>query len=374
MRKLTATLIACCFTLGISTGVWAEAANKVTFPINSNKYTVNGREKNMDSKTFTEAGRIYVPFRYLGYSLGAGEKEVSYDISNNTAYIQLNGQTIVATLGSKFLQINNTDVTMDVAPLLRNGRVYLPARYIAEAQGYAVQWDASTNSVLLSKEELSPNQPKIATKKIQSETDILIVDIELPVISGLRNTELQESLNKQIMFDATQNQATHEKQAQEDKLASQSGEYPFRTHSLYTKYQTIPTKDVLALIILSSDYTGGAHGSNYRQFFNIDVKNGKLITLKELFKDNVDYKQIINPEVAKQIKASEESGERFFFQGDLAFKTISDTQPFYIKGDYLVVCFDQYEIAPYASGFPEFEIPLSQLKPYMDDNIVSLIK
>ncbi|MEG6522480.1 stalk domain-containing protein [Desulfotomaculum sp. 1211_IL3151] len=365
MKKITTALITCCFILGITTGVWAEEANIVTFPMNAKKYIVNGNDKMMDSTTFTEAGRIYVPFRYLGYSLGADEKEVSYDASVNTVSLQLNGQAIVATLGSKILQVNNIDVQMDVAPLLRNGRVYLPARYIAEAQGYTVRWDANTNSVLLSKEALSENQPQITTKKIQSETDTLIVDMELPVISGLKNTELQESLNKEILFNATQNQADHEKQALEDKLASQSGEYPFRTHSLYYKYQTFPSKDMLALIIMTSDYTGGAHGSNYRQYINIDVKNGKRITLKELFKDDVDYKQIINREVAKQIKASEERGEHFFFQGDLAFKTIRDTQGFYIKGDNLVICFDQYEIAPYASGFPEFEIPLSQLKSYM---------
>lgn len=374
MKKLTSALLTCCFALSLSTSVWAATASKVTFPLNSNKYTVNGTEKAMDSQTFTENGRTYVPFRYLGYSLGASEKEVSYDTAKKAAVIKLNGQTIVATLGSSVLQIDNDEVQMDVAPLMRNGHVYLPARYIAEGQGYTVHWDAATNSVLLNKEAPSENQPQITSKKIQSETDMLIVNMELPVISGLKNTEFQESLNKQFLQDATQNQAEHEKRAKEDKLASESGAYPFRTHSLYTEYQAIPTKDVLSLILLTSDYTGGAHGSHYRTILNIDLKNDQLISLKELFKADVDYKQIINSEIARQIKLKEASGEMFFYQGDMAFKTISDTQPIYIKGDYLVICFDQYEIAPYAAGFPEFEIPLSQLQPHLNDSILALIQ
>lgn len=374
MKKLTSALLTCCFTLGLTTGVWAETANKVTFPINSNKYTVNGIEKTMDSKAFTENGRTYVPFRYLGYSLGASENEITYDSAKKIVVLQLNGHTIVATLGSYVLQVDNDHVQMDVAPIMRNGRVYLPARYIAEGQDYTVHWDANTNSVLLSKQAISENQPKITTKKIESESDVLTVNMELPVINGLKNAEFQDSLNKQILGEATQDQAEHEKQAKEDKLAAESGNYPFRAHSLYTKYQTIPTKDILSLILMTSDYTGGAHGSNYRKIFNIDVKNCKLITLKELFKANVDYKQILNPEIARQIKLKEASGEQFFFQGDMGFKTISDTQPVYIKGDYIVICFDQYEIAPYAAGFPEFEIPISQLQSYINEDVLALIK
>jgi hypothetical protein len=37
---------------------------------------------------------------------------------------------------------------MDVSPLLRKGRTYLPARFVGEALGYQVDWDAENNIVL----------------------------------------------------------------------------------------------------------------------------------------------------------------------------------------------------------------------------------
>jgi hypothetical protein len=38
---------------------------------------------------------------------------------------------------------------MDVAPLIRNGRTYLPARYVAEAFGYTLAWDAAGRMVTI---------------------------------------------------------------------------------------------------------------------------------------------------------------------------------------------------------------------------------
>lgn len=39
--------------------------------------------------------------------------------------------------------------TMDVAPLIKNGRTYLPARYVAEAFGYTVHWNPSDQTVAI---------------------------------------------------------------------------------------------------------------------------------------------------------------------------------------------------------------------------------
>jgi N-acetylmuramoyl-L-alanine amidase len=42
---------------------------------------------------------------------------------------------------------NGKTTQMDSAPLIENGRTYLPARYIAEALGYTVQWNAAGQTV-----------------------------------------------------------------------------------------------------------------------------------------------------------------------------------------------------------------------------------
>lgn len=372
MKKVLSGIISGCLVLGLTTGAWA-ATNNINFPLDTYKYIVNGQERAMDSAAFIEDGRTYVPFRYLGYSLGAGEEDVYFDQERNVAVIKLNGRTIEATLGSPVLKVDGEDVQMDVAPLLRQGRVYLPARYIAEGAGYDVTFDVVTNSVLLS-QEVAQDQAIVYTKEIKQENDTLIVNMKIPVINGLRNTELQETLNQQFLSQALEAQENYQRRAQEDKLTAAAEGYPFRTHSLYKSYEAITTKGVLSLVLLTSDFTGGAHGSNFREIINIDVQNGRLLTLSDLFKDNVDYKQIINPEITKQIISREENEEQFFFKGEEGFKTIADNQSFYIKGDNLVICFNQYDIAPYVSGMPEFPIPISLLKPYLKEDILSLVQ
>ncbi|MBF7084764.1 DUF3298 domain-containing protein, partial [Desulfallas sp. Bu1-1] len=49
------------------------------------------------------------------------------------------------------------------------------------------------------------------------------------------------------------------------------------------------------------------------------------------------------------------------FEGDMGFQSISENHPYYIKDNYIVLCFGAYEIAPYAAGMPEFKIPIDLL-------------
>ncbi|HHW44846.1 MAG TPA: copper amine oxidase N-terminal domain-containing protein, partial [Desulfotomaculum sp.] len=72
-------------------------------------------------------------------------------------------------IGNKTLLVNGQTKTMDVAPLIREGRTYLPARWVAEAFGYEVKWDEARRAVLvgnppppapeLPKRNLSPDGP-----------------------------------------------------------------------------------------------------------------------------------------------------------------------------------------------------------------------
>ena len=117
--------------------------------------------------------------------------------------------------------------------------------------------------------------------------------------------------------------------------------------------------DILSIIIKYYKYAGGAHGENENVAYNIDIKNGKFISLKDLFKEEIDYKSIINEEIRSQIEDLIKSNEEN--KGVYEFKSISDNQKFYIQDDNLVIYFDLYEIAPYAAGIPEFMININKI-------------
>ncbi len=60
----------------------------------------------------------------------------------------------VFTIGSTSYTLNGNSVTMDVAPYIKDGRTFLPLRYVAEAAGVAdsgITWDPATQEVTINK-------------------------------------------------------------------------------------------------------------------------------------------------------------------------------------------------------------------------------
>ncbi len=125
----------------------------VRFKVGEKRYTrsVAGRQEasELDVAPFIAGGRTYVPVRYLAYALGVPEQGVSWDGKTSTVTLTLGSTTVKLTVGEKVLQLNGTARAMDVAPVIVNGRVFLPARFVAEAFGYQVQWLEATQEVLI---------------------------------------------------------------------------------------------------------------------------------------------------------------------------------------------------------------------------------
>ena len=125
---------------------------EATFKLGETGYAVNGVTKTMDVASFIENDRTYVPFRYLGYALGVAEQGITWDATTKTATLTLGDITEKFTVGNKNYEVNGETKTMDVAPLIRDSRIFLPARYVAQDFGYLVGWDAQTKVVTVTKE------------------------------------------------------------------------------------------------------------------------------------------------------------------------------------------------------------------------------
>ena len=62
------------------------------------------------------------------------------------------------------------------------------------------------------------------------------------------------------------------------------------------------TPNAISILVKYYKYSGGAHGYYEYVPYNIDLRSGNNLSLKELFKTEVDYKIIIDKEIEKQIK------------------------------------------------------------------------
>ncbi|OAT83675.1 copper amine oxidase N-terminal domain-containing protein [Desulfotomaculum copahuensis] len=129
----------------------AASSQDIKFVIGQKSYTVNGQVYSMDAAPFTDQGRTYVPVRYLAESLGVPDNAITWDSDTNTATLTMNGVTVKLVIGSTTYYVNGQANTMDVAPVEKDGRICLPARYVAEAFGYHVGWDAGIQTVSVTK-------------------------------------------------------------------------------------------------------------------------------------------------------------------------------------------------------------------------------
>ena len=210
----------------------------------------------------------------------------------------------------------------------------------------------------------------IQTKEINEDSEFFKADIKYPYLKvkqqclykqNTHNREI-EIINKTISDDIL-------KFKEEIKVYSKSykdeyeknpnkDEYTKYKYEAYTNYEIKYNKNnIISIPVVYYQFTGGAHGMSELKTYNYDLVKGKEIQLKDLFKEDCRYKDIINKEIQDNI----EKNQQDYFKGYDGFKGISENQKFYIEENGIVVYFGQYEIAPYSTGIPEFKIPWDKI-------------
>lgn len=91
-------------------------------------------------------GRATAHVRALAEALGAA---VSWNGPTQTVSIVRAGTTVELIIGSTAARVNGEPRTLDAAPYLENGRTQVPVRFVAEALGASVGWDATSRTVLV---------------------------------------------------------------------------------------------------------------------------------------------------------------------------------------------------------------------------------
>lgn len=105
-----------------------------------------------DAVPFIADGRLYVPVRYLANALGIPDTGIKWSASSQTVTLADKNMSLTMVVGKNVIYINDTaQPPMDVAPLSRGDRVYLPARYVAEPFGCRVAWDEAGQQVVISR-------------------------------------------------------------------------------------------------------------------------------------------------------------------------------------------------------------------------------
>lgn len=99
---------------------------------------------------YLQSNTVMVPFRAVFESLGL---KVGWDPSTKSVTGTSADLTIKLTVGSSRATVGNIISKLPVAPVQQGGTVYVPLRFIGEATGGEVVWDASARSVRITKPE-----------------------------------------------------------------------------------------------------------------------------------------------------------------------------------------------------------------------------
>lgn len=106
--------------------------------------TVDGNSIPLTQPPISYHGRVMVPLRGIFENLGAS---VVYDPATRTINATRGNQEITLTMGSQEANINGQTQFMDVPPLMIGGRMLVPLRFVSQALGTQVSWDAYTHTV-----------------------------------------------------------------------------------------------------------------------------------------------------------------------------------------------------------------------------------
>ena len=141
LRRSLATLATCA-----AVAVVSAAASAVTV-------TVNGQLVPFNPPPIMRAGRVFVPLRGVFERLGAS---VVYQggVINATG----NGRAISLQIGSTTATVGGQPRTLDTPPFIVGASTYVPLRFVGEALGAGVNFDAANQLVALTTGPGGPGQ------------------------------------------------------------------------------------------------------------------------------------------------------------------------------------------------------------------------
>lgn len=135
--------------------------------------------------------------------------------------------------------------------------------------------------------------------------------------------------------------------------------FPVRAFEAISVYAiTLNSNCAISLYFDRYEFTGGAHGSTFRSSDTWYLKLGRRITLHELFPKNKNHEIEITKEINRQIEEQISNGNNIYFE-DYKLLVVQNfnNSNFYLNPNSFAIFYQQYDIAPYASGIPVFKIP-----------------
>lgn len=111
------------------------------------KVIIDGYEVEYDAQPELVNDRVMVPFRLTMERLGL--TDIKWNEQSAKASGIFHNYPVILRIGNTQMFAKQTDIDMDTAPYLKDGRTMIPLRAVAEAFDASVSWDESANTVTI---------------------------------------------------------------------------------------------------------------------------------------------------------------------------------------------------------------------------------
>lgn len=184
-----------------------------------------------------------------------------------------------------------------------------------------------------------------------------------PKLSGMGNVNKQSEINK--FFKSEAKKAVKRARDTAKELAKYTETRNIKVTGIYDFKVRRNIGSIVSLLFSDYLYSGGSRGMTITSAVTINTSSGEVYKLKNIFKNNVDYIEILSKIISEQIEARGLSDYLL-----TEFRSISSQQTFYLTKHSLVIVFNEYEYFPYSLGVMEFRIPLRFLSDLLIDGII----
>ena len=205
-------------------------------------------------------------------------------------------------------------------------------------------------------------------------------EVTVNYVEVIGNNDISEKINKQIIAFITESLYLGEDldgakfetipEAATDFIKTyrmHSAEFPDMTTEYFAEVNVTDlysSEKLICFELRQYMFSGGAHGYGSLSFLNVDPSTGEELHFADLVSDTEKLKTFVENRFRLEYKIPIDdsiNSTGFWFENEQFY--LPETIGF--SNDHLIVHYNQYDIASYAAGPIELEIPLEEVKKFL---------
>lgn len=189
------------------------------------------------------------------------------------------------------------------------------------------------------------------------ETDISLIEISVPHVSGMADENDQILLNAHFLEKKDEIMAEYNRNMEMAKANYPEGNGP---HFEYKYSWEVITDDDDYFVIWTKYFFAAGSAGEQNEFFNLNKKTGKLMNFDEDAVTSLEEMAKVREQIYQSMSNAKLAGADFWTDGDVLDVQLGKVRYlnhwYFNKNGALVICFDEAEIAPASRGTVYFVI------------------